>query len=124
MRWLIHGPLTTAVAEALKRHGHAVQTPAEAGLTDGAPAREVFETAHKKQLDVVTADGKIVNDLYESPVRFGRSLVFLQLQGGAVEQDDAVDRLFTRYKRLTPGRLYTVTETRVKVRQLPKTERP
>jgi hypothetical protein len=119
MRWLIHGPLTTAVAEALKRHGHAVQTPAEAGLRDGASAREVFDAAHKKQLDVITAEGKLVNDLYESPVRFGRSLVFLQLEGGAVEQDDAVDRLFTRYKRLSPGRLYTVTETRVKIRQLP-----
>jgi hypothetical protein len=45
--------------------------------------------------------------------------MFLQWPGGAVEQDDAVDRLFTRYKRLTPERLYTVTETRVKVRQLP-----
>jgi hypothetical protein len=45
--------------------------------------------------------------------------VFLQLPGADVEQDDAIDRLFTRYKRLTPGRLYTVTETRVKVRQLP-----
>jgi hypothetical protein len=123
MRWLIHGPLTTAVAEALKRHGHTTQTPAEVELSDGASAREVFDSAHKKQLDVITADGKLVNDLYESPVRFGRSLVFLQLEGGAVEQDDAVDRLFTRYKRLSPGRLYTVTETRVKIRQLPTSGR-
>jgi hypothetical protein len=30
-----------------------------------------------------------------------------------------VDRLFDRYKRLSPGRLYTVTGSRVKVRQLP-----
>src|SRR3954471_23413698 len=123
MRWLIHGPLTSAVAEALKRHGHAVQTPAEAGLADGASARQGVDAAHKKQLDVITADATLVNDLYESPVRFGRSLVFLQLEGGAVEQDDAVDRLFTRYKRLTPGRLYTVTNSRVKVRQLPQTAR-
>jgi hypothetical protein len=27
--------------------------------------------------------------------------------------------LFARYKRLKPGMLYSVTETRVKVRQLP-----
>ena len=50
---------------------------------------------------------------------FNRSIVFLQLEGGDVEQDDAVDRLFQRYKRLTAGRLYTVTGSRVKVRQLP-----
>jgi hypothetical protein len=52
---------------------------------------------------------------------FGRSLVYLQLEGGDVEQDDAIDRLFDRYKRLTPGRLYTVTGSRVKIRQLPGT---
>jgi hypothetical protein len=51
---------------------------------------------------------------------FRRSIVYLQLQGGEVELDDAVDRLFTRFKRLTSGRLYTVTATRVKVRQLPR----
>ena len=50
---------------------------------------------------------------------FGRSVVYLHLEGGDVEQDDAVTRLFERYKRLTPGRLYTVTASRVKVRQLP-----
>ena len=42
--------------------------------------------------------------------------MYLQLEGGDVEQDDAIDRLFARYKRLTPGRLYTVTASRVKVR--------
>ena len=50
---------------------------------------------------------------------FNRSIVYFQLEGGDVEQDDAVTRLFERYKRLTPGRLYTVTASRVKVRQLP-----
>jgi hypothetical protein len=46
-------------------------------------------------------------------------MVFLQLTGGEVEQDDAIDRLFARYKSPKPGMLYTVTENRVKVRQLP-----
>jgi hypothetical protein len=50
---------------------------------------------------------------------FQRSMVYLQLEGADIEQDDAIDRLFKRYKRLTPGRLYTVTGSRVKVRQLP-----
>jgi len=39
---------------------------------------------------------------------------------GDVEQDDAIDRLYARYKRLTPGRMYTVTGSRVKIRQLPQ----
>ena len=56
---------------------------------------------------------------FEQSTSFNRSLVFLQLAGGDVEQDDAIDRLFKRYKRLAPGRLYTVTGSRVKVRQLP-----
>jgi hypothetical protein len=47
-------------------------------------------------------------------------MVHLNVEGGDVEQDDAIDRLFTRYKRLAPGRLYTVTGARVKVRQLPE----
>ena len=66
------------------------------------------------------ADGALVETVFapEAPP-FGRSIVYLQLEGGDVEQDDAVDRLFERYKRLTPGRLYTVTGSRVKIRQLP-----
>jgi hypothetical protein len=61
---------------------------------------------------------------FELGVPFGRSIVFLQLEGGDVEQDDAIDRLFKRYKRLSPGRLYTVTTSRVKVRQLPTRNGP
>ncbi len=57
--------------------------------------------------------------LAEAAPAFGRSVVFLQLEGGDVEQDDAVTRLFDRYKRLAPGRIVTVTATRVKIRQLP-----
>ena len=35
------------------------------------------------------------------------------------DQGRAIERLFERYQRLTPGRLYTVTASRVKIRQLP-----
>jgi hypothetical protein len=121
MRWLLHGSITSAVAEALVRRGDSVKSTAEIGLTEQSSAGDLFKIAHKQQLDIVTADADLVNQLYESPVKFDRSIVFLQLEGGAVEQDDAIDRLFERYKRLTPGRLYTVTGTRVKVRQLPST---
>ena len=119
MRWLVHGNLSSAVAEALVRHGHKAHAPADVELAPDAPPEDVFVTAHAKQLDVVTNDPKLASAPFESELKFGRSLVFLQLTGGDVEQDDAIDRLFTRYKRLTPGRMYTVTENRVKIRQLP-----
>jgi len=85
-----------------------------------AVASGALKAAHKAQLDVMTSDPRLA----ESPLAadappFGRSIVYLQLEGGDVEQDDAVTRLFERYRRLTPGRLYTVTGSRVKVRQLP-----
>jgi hypothetical protein len=119
VRWLVHGTLTPAVAEALRRHEHSVLLPAELELPADADAAAVFEAAHAKQLDIVTNDAKLAGAPFEAPIKFARSLVFLQLEGGDVEQDDAIDRLFARYKRLTPGRLYTVTATRVKIRQLP-----
>jgi hypothetical protein len=119
VRWLVHGSLSNAVAEALVRHGHKAQTPTEIELQPDASPADVLETANARQVDIVTNDPALANAPFESPVKFGRSLVFLQLAGGDVEQDDAIDRLFTRYKRLTPGRMYTVTENRVKIRQLP-----
>jgi hypothetical protein len=119
MRWLLHGNLTPAVAEALRRHEHTTYPQAELGVPDGAAHGEVVRAAQTKQWDIVTDDGDLVNGVFDDDIWFNRSIVFLQLSGGDVEQDDAVDRLFQRYQRLTPGRLYTVTETRVKVRQLP-----
>lgn len=118
MRWLLHGSLTAAVAEALKRHGHHPQTLPEADVETDDPS-DVLEAAHERQLDVITNDARLAAAPFERPGPFARSIVYLQLEGGDVEQDDAVDRLFERYKRLTPGRIYTVTGSRVKVRQLP-----
>lgn len=86
-------------------------------VADGPGA--VLRAAHQKQLDVMTDDATLVEALFAERIKFIRSLVYLQLAGDEVEQDDAVDRLFARYKRLSPGRVYTVTETRVKVRQSP-----
>jgi hypothetical protein len=114
MRFVPHGSLSPAVADALKRHEHQVVAPLES-----PDPGEFLKLAHKQQLDVVTTDGVLVDAIYAQKIPFGRAIVFLQLEGGDVEQDDAIDRLFTRYKRLTPGRLYTVTATRVKIRQLP-----
>ena len=119
MRWLLHGNLTPAVSEALKRHEHEVRDAASAGLAPQAEPRDVLEAAKKEQLDLLTADAALAQAPFALDFWFDRSMVYLQLEGGEVEQDDAVDRLFKRYKRLSPGRLYTVTATRVKVRQLP-----
>ena len=119
MRWLLHGNLTPAVAEALRRHEHTPVLPAEIDLPADAPPQLVVETAKAKQLDILTADPAIAAAVFDLDLYLFRSIVYLQLPGGDVEQDDAIDRLFKRYKRLTPDRLYTVTESRVKVRQLP-----
>ena len=120
MRWLLHGPMTSAVADALRGRGDSVVEPSAVGLTEASPHADVLQAAGKAQLDLMTSDAKLAETPFapEAP-RFDRSIVYLQLEGGDVEQDDAVDRLFQRYKRLTPGRLYTVTGTRVKIRQLP-----
>ncbi len=80
---------------------------------------EILAAARAKQWDILTADPELANAPFASDRWFERSIIFLQLSGGEVEQDDAVERLFARYKRLTARRLYTVTEKRVKIRQLP-----
>jgi hypothetical protein len=119
MRWLVHGDLTQAAVEALVRHEHKAVRADEAGLAPDAPLEDVLKAAQKQQLDLITSSPELASAPFESQIPFNRSLVFLQLEGGDVEQDEAIDRLFERYKRLTPGRLYTVTATRVKIRQLP-----
>jgi hypothetical protein len=118
MRWLLLGNLSPAVGEALRRHGHVANAPTELGIDATDPA-ELYKFASAKQLDLITSEQDLAMVPFEQGFPFGRSIVFLQLEGGDVEQDDAIDRLFQRYKRLTPGRLYTVTGSRVKVRQLP-----
>lgn len=119
MRWLVHGKLQSSVSEALRRHGHATRAPAELRLTADASAAEVFSAARRHQVEVVTSDPSLAAAPYADHVPFGRCLVFLHVGDGEVEQDDAIDRLFLRYKRLTPGRMYTITPSRVKIRQLP-----
>ena len=119
MRWLLHGPMTTAVGEALVRHGHTALDMNAEGLPPALDSATVLKTAQAQQLDILTTDASLSAAPFLLDFWFQRCIVYLRLSGGAVEQDDAVDRLFTRYQRLTPGRLYTVTEHRVKVRQLP-----
>jgi len=119
MQWILYGPMTAAVSEALIRHGHKTHAAEELELPEGAPPADVLMAATKRQWDILTNDAELAAAPFESEIWFKRSIVYLQFEGGDVEQDDGVDRLFARYKRLTPGRLYTVTANRVKVRQLP-----
>jgi hypothetical protein len=121
MRLLLHGKLTPAVADALRTRGDTVRQLTDVGLAPEAAADDVLKAAHKDQAEILTTDSSLATALFdrEDAPKFARSIVYFQLEGGDVEQDDAVTRLFERYKRLTPGRLYTVTASRVKVRQLP-----
>ena len=119
MRWVLIGNFAPALADALVRHEQKAFAASELGVADGAPPRDVLKAAQSKQLDIVTNDAALVNVIFDEKIWFNRVVVYLQLEGGEVEQDDAIDRLFERYKRLTPGRLYTVTGSRVKIRQLP-----
>jgi len=111
--------MTSAVAEALKRHEHQVHQISELQLPADASASEILKSAEKKQWDVLTTDAALGDAPFSEDASFSRTIVHLHLEGGDVEQDDAIDRLFERYKRLSPRRLYTVTPTRVKIRQLP-----
>jgi hypothetical protein len=119
MQWFLHGSMTPAVQEALVRHGDKAHPIADLGETVPQTVSELLAEISKRQWDLITNDPALVHAIYDEKIFFPRTVVFLQLSGGDVEQDDAIDRLFDRYPRMTLKRLYTVTETRVKVRQLP-----
>jgi predicted nuclease of predicted toxin-antitoxin system len=90
MRFLLHGNLTPAAGDALRRHGHTANTAPELGIQDSDTAA-LLTLAHQKQLDILTPDQALANAPYEQGMPFNRSIVFLQLQGGDVEQDDPAD---------------------------------
>jgi hypothetical protein len=116
MQWLLHGSLTSTVGDALVKHGHVVHQAADAGLAPDASPELVLEAARTRQWDLFTDESAVAREPFNGQ-KFARSIVFLQLDGA--QADNAVDRLFDRFKRLSPRRLYTVTPSRVKVRQLP-----
>jgi len=119
MQWLLHGNLHPGVADALRARGDTAHGVDELGLGPAADRAEILQAAHVRQWDILTTDSELAQAPFDGRARFGRSIVFLRREGGDAEQSDAIDRLFARHKRLSPGRLYTVTAGRVKVRQLP-----
>lgn len=111
--------MTSAVRDALLRHEHQAHSMDELALPPDTSLLDVLKAAESRQWEILTTDKNLAEAPYELRFPFNRTLVFLQLEGGDVEQDDAIDRLFDRYKRLAPRRLYTLTTSRVKIRQLP-----
>src|SRR2546427_11211314 len=100
MRWVLHGNLSSAVADALRRHHHDPRPVTDLGLSRDAAPRELLKAAQSKQLDLMTSEAALINAIFHDKIAFNRAVVYLQLEGGDVEQDDAIDRLFQRYKRL------------------------
>ena len=120
----MHGTVGDAARKALEKHeqvGHTLADLTEGdadSVADGAGPQSLLLRLQKKQWNLITTDGDFVRDLYEKKVQF-KGVIVQFLNPDAATHADAVDRLFERYKRLTPGRLYTVTTSRVKIRQLP-----
>lgn len=118
MRFLLHATEHPTLIDSLQKAGHRVVGPADIGLSDDADPSAIIKAAHVAQLDVVTIDRDFAQFARTQPVKLDRSMIYFQLTGGELEYADAVERLFTRFKRLKPGHLYTVTETQVKTQQM------
>lgn len=134
MRFVIHGGVTPEIASALQRHGHKAhaavellddQAPAVDPAAAGGAAAPALEPAAllaalaRHQWFLLTADAALVHHIFEEKLEYNGIVVLLIDAPDAAAQAAAIDRLFERYKRLTPKRLYTVTRNRVKIRQLP-----
>jgi hypothetical protein len=118
MRFYTHGKIYPEAAEALKKHEQATQTADDLDAKNDDPA-ELLPALQKRQWELLTTDAAFIHELYEQKTLFGGVIVFLLEAENGAQQAAAIDRLFERYRRLTPRRLYTVTPSRVKIRQLP-----
>jgi hypothetical protein len=125
MRFFLHGTFNDQAHGALKKHEHAFHTSADLPDADfsalAANPAEFLKLLAKKQWQLLTTDAALIHKIYEDKIEFPAGVIVHMLDEPAVMDDQgaAVDRLFDRYKRLTPRRLYTVTASRVKIRQLP-----
>jgi hypothetical protein len=136
MRFLIHGTIAPEIAPTLEAHGHkahminelddspnstepsgsAAGSAGSAGVADPA---ELLATLARRQWFLLTTDADLVHKIFEQKIASTSIIILLINAPDAATQSAAIDRLFERYKRLTPKRLYTVTPNRVKIRQLP-----
>jgi hypothetical protein len=135
MRFLVHGVIHPDTQAALIRRGHACHAGIELSEQTDAPAEMASDAAlllpalEKKQWALLTSDSEFVRQVYEKGIAFSGVIVLLLETGEGGEggslagQAEGIERLFARYPRLTPRRLYTVTPNRVKIRQLPGARR-
>jgi hypothetical protein len=121
MQFYLHA-ISSDAASALKRHGHTVHTSAELDdpvtPSNALGVAELLELLTARQWCLLTTDRDLVQGVYDRKISFSSCIVFLQ-GSAATDSSTAIDRLFARYPRLSPRRLYTVTKGRVKIRQLP-----
>lgn len=120
LRFLLYGNFGDDTAAQFSAQGHVAVTPADLDLPADVGPKQVREAARKQQYELVVPDRGTLDELLSGSARrevFGRVIVFLRDE--PADHALAVMRLFDRYKRLTPGRLYTVSSGRVKASQLP-----
>lgn len=126
MRFLIHGAVHPDAQAALGRHGHACHALLELSADTDAPTSLADDPAlllpllEKKQWNLATTEADFIHTLYEKKTPFNGVILYILDDPEVLkDQDKAIDRLFERYPRLSARRLYTITPSRVKIRQLP-----
>jgi hypothetical protein len=126
MRFVIHDVVRAEAVAALARKEHQGRPLQELLAGADAPAEAAADLAvllawlDQGQWQLLTTDAALVRAVYERKIPYRGVIVFLiEDADDPQDQGQAVERLFERYRRLTPGRLYTVTPNRVKIRQLP-----
>jgi hypothetical protein len=125
MHFLLHGSLPPTLSAALVQKDQTPHTLAELAAKPAAPPDPaaladpavLLPLLDITQWHLLTTDAAFVRGLYEKKLLF-RGIIVLLLPDPA-DNPLPIPRLFERYKRLTPGRLYTITPNRVKIRQLP-----
>lgn len=130
MHFFVHGAVSPDAQEALLKHEHRVHTAMELSAETDAPAeleehpRELFKLLQAKQWHLFTTDADLIHQMYEEKIEFPGGVIVFMMDNPDVlnDQGEAVDRLFERYRRLTPKRLYTITASKIKIRQLPGME--
>jgi hypothetical protein len=117
MQFLIHGVAAPEIAAALVAHEHKTHLISELELPPEATGEQILAAASQRQWDIFTTDRALAQAPFAGGKKFTRCIVYFQ--DGTTDPAAVVERLFERYSRLTPGRLYTITGSRVKIRQLP-----
>jgi hypothetical protein len=124
MRFAAHGNVTPETIAALKAAGHHVHALSELTsdeISDPAALAPVDLLAAlvRKQWQLITTDGALVHTIFENKLEFPRGLIVHIQTEDPADHPAAIARLFERYSRLTPKRMYILTASRVKIRQLP-----